>query len=85
MVTQALAGLEVDPRRCVMVGDRLGTDIELAVRAGMSSALVLTGDSTLDDVLATPEAHRPTYILERIDRLIPSWDELGWTADEETR
>ena len=84
MVTQALAGLDVDPARCVMVGDRLGTDIELAVRASMPSAMTLTGDSTLDDVAATPVDHRPTYILERIDQLIPAhvWDELGWTADE---
>ena len=84
MVTQALAGLDVDPARCVMVGDRLGTDIELAVRASMPSAMTLTGDSTLDDVAAAPVDHRPTYILERIDQLIPAhvWDELGWTADE---
>ena len=71
MVAQALAGLDVDPTRCVMVGDRLGTDIELAHRAGMASALVLTGDSTLDDVSALPEDRRPTYIVENIDQLIP--------------
>lgn len=87
MVTQALAGLDVDPPRCVMVGDRLGTDIELAVRAGMSSALVLTGDSTLDDMFALPAASRPTYVLDRVDQLIPAplWADLGWTDPGATR
>ena len=54
-----------------MVGDRLHTDIQMAVDAGMASALVLTGESTLEDVAALPEDQRPTYIVERIDQLLP--------------
>jgi len=57
--------------RCLMVGDRLHTDIQMAVDAGMASALVLTGESTLEDVAALPEDQRPTYIVERIDQLLP--------------
>ena len=81
MVAQALVGLDVDPRQCLMVGDRLGTDIELALRAGLDSALLLTGDSTLADVAATPAGHRPTYVVDRIDHLLPQdcWTNLGWT------
>lgn len=72
MVAQALAGLDVDPTRCIMVGDRLATDIELAHRAGMASALTLTGDSTLADVAELPADRRPTYIVDRLDELIPA-------------
>ncbi len=81
MLTAALAGVDVDPRRAMMIGDRLGTDIQMAVNTQMSSTLVLTGDSTRADAEALPEANQPTFILERIDHLIPAplRAELGWT------
>jgi len=72
MLKVALAGLHLRVERCVMVGDRLSTDIRMAVDAGMPSALVLTGDSTARDVLALEPDQRPTYVLDRVDRLIPS-------------
>lgn len=80
MLSEALRGLDVDPARCVMVGDRLATDIQMTVRAGMCSALPLTGDSTLADIAAAPERDRPEYVIERIDQLLPAavWEELGW-------
>ncbi len=83
MVDEALSGLDVDPRRCLMVGDRLQTDIELALRAGMASALPLTGDATLDDVFAAPSGHRPTFVVERVDQILPEavWSDLGWTVE----
>jgi HAD superfamily hydrolase (TIGR01450 family) len=56
---------------CVMVGDRLATDIRMARAAGMASALVLTGDTTEAALAAAPEEDRPTWVLERIDRLLP--------------
>ncbi|HPZ49782.1 MAG TPA: HAD-IIA family hydrolase [Propionibacteriaceae bacterium] len=82
MLTQALAGFDVDPADCVMVGDRLQTDIQMAIDGGMSSALVLTGEATAADALALAPADRPTYVLERVDQLLPQsvWEELGWTA-----
>ncbi len=80
MLTEALAGFDVDPAECVMVGDRLQTDIAMATRGGMSSALVLTGEATADDARALAPADRPTYVLDRVDRLLPPsvWRELGW-------
>lgn len=71
MLEAALGGLGLDLSRCLMVGDRLHTDIQMAVDAGMASALVLTGESTLEDVAALPEDKRPTYVVERIDQLLP--------------
>ena len=81
MLREALEGLDVDLADCVMVGDRLQTDIQMALDAGMASALVLTGEATADDVRALGPDHLPSYVLDRVDRLIPAsiWDELGWT------
>ncbi|HWC42920.1 MAG TPA: HAD-IIA family hydrolase [Actinomycetota bacterium] len=62
---------------CVMVGDRLATDIRMARAAGMASALVLTGDTTEVALAAAPEEDRPTWVLERIDRLLPP---SAWAA-----
>jgi glycerol 3-phosphatase-2 len=46
----------------LMVGDRLDTDIEGAVRAKIDSLLVLTGVSTLADAFAARPFTRPTYV-----------------------
>jgi len=85
MLREALEGLDVDLADCVMVGDRLQTDIQMALDTGMKSALVLTGEATADDVRALASEQLPTFVLDRVDRLIPAWawDELGWTdADD---
>ncbi|UQU67295.1 HAD-IIA family hydrolase [Couchioplanes caeruleus] len=49
-------------QRPLTVGDRLDTDIEGAVGAGMDSLLVLTGVSGPAEVLAAPPSRRPTYV-----------------------
>ena len=49
-------------RRPVVVGDRLDTDVECAVRAGVPSLLVLTGVATPRDLLAAPPQQRPTHV-----------------------
>lgn len=48
--------------RPLMVGDRLDTDIEGAVGAGLASLLVFTGVTGVLDVLVAPSAQRPTYL-----------------------
>lgn len=64
-----LLGLPLE--RCVMVGDRLSTDIAMAQAAGMDSALVLTGENTLEDVAALPPEQRPTWVLRGASELLP--------------
>lgn len=85
MTRLALEGLNLPPEDCVMVGDRLQTDMEMAIDSNMVSALVLTGEATADDVRELSPAHTPTFVLDRIDRLIPAsaWAELGWTENDE--
>jgi HAD superfamily hydrolase (TIGR01450 family) len=70
----------LDAKECVMSGDRLYTEIQMAKRAGMPSAIVLTGETTERDLAAEPEENLPDYTLERIDQLVPRdlWDEFGW-------
>jgi HAD superfamily hydrolase (TIGR01450 family) len=58
--------------RPLVVGDRLDTDIEAAGRAGMASALVLTGVATATDLLVAPVHQRPTYVLEHLGQLLAS-------------
>jgi ribonucleotide monophosphatase NagD (HAD superfamily) len=77
-----LVGL--DANECVMVGDRLYTEIRMAKDAGMSSAVVLTGETTEEDLAGESEV-LPDYMLERIDQLVPRelWDEFGWEEGAE--
>jgi HAD superfamily hydrolase (TIGR01450 family) len=75
----------LDASECVMTGDRLYTEIRMALDAGMPSAVVLTGETTVEMLEAESEDNTPDYVLDRIDRLIPQemWEELGWSEDDE--
>lgn len=55
---------------CLMVGDRLETDVAMGLRAGMATAVVLTGVTT-PALLAASEI-RPDYVLRRLDELLPA-------------
>jgi HAD superfamily hydrolase (TIGR01450 family) len=70
----------LDAEECVMSGDRLYTEIQMAKGAGMPSAIVLTGETTEEDLAGEPEENLPNYTLGRIDQLVPCelWDEFGW-------
>lgn len=74
--------LGLDAGDCVMIGDRLYTDIKMALDAGMPSAVVLTGETTARMLAAEPEENSPDHVLDRIDRLMPPemWEEFGWTG-----
>ena len=68
MVATITAMLGLPPARCIMVGDRLETDIKMGVDAGMATCLVLTGDANRERLAASGLA--PTLVLERIDGLL---------------
>ena len=68
MVSTILALLDLPPDRCIMVGDRLETDIKMGIDAGMATCLVLTGDATREKLAAS--GLTPTLVFERIDGLL---------------
>jgi HAD superfamily hydrolase (TIGR01450 family) len=80
MLHAALAGLDAAPGECVMVGDRLSTDVRMALDAGVAAALVLTGETKADDLGRLAPSDSPDFVLDRIDRLLPPdlWKELDW-------
>ncbi|XP_061176626.1 glycerol-3-phosphate phosphatase-like [Saccostrea echinata] len=66
----------LDPSRCIMVGDTCLTDISMATNCGMKSLLVLTGVSSLSDVeeyktSEDPVKHTyvPTYYTSKLGQL----------------
>jgi phosphoglycolate/pyridoxal phosphate phosphatase family enzyme len=64
----ALAALGVTPRDCVIVGDRLETDIAMGKRLGLATVLVLTGVTRADDPRLAETA--PDLVLPSIRELI---------------
>lgn len=67
-VQVAMAELQVDPSRCLMVGDRLETDIRMGREAGMVTAVVLTGVSNRENAL---HAAQPSdWIIEGLGELL---------------
>lgn len=66
MFAEAVRRLGTEPAETLMVGDRLETDIDGAVAAGLKTALVLTGVSQRDDIGCTT----PDYVLNDLYALI---------------
>lgn len=72
-------------KRPLVVGDRLDTDIEGAVRAGVDSLLVMTGvTSPAELVLAGPHA-RPTYVGQDLRALHQAGAELSVAGEDRRR
>lgn len=49
----------LDPERCLMVGDRLDTDIMLGSNCGLKTLLTLTGVSTVAEAEANQKSECP--------------------------
>ncbi len=64
MALLSLETLQLRADQCLVVGDRMETDILFAGNAGMASALVFTGASTREDVPGF--AYGPDYMLDSI-------------------
>jgi len=68
MMSVAAEYLELPVEQCIMVGDRLATDIRMGFEAGMHTAIVLTGETTRHDCEnADP---KPEYTAENLLDLI---------------
>ncbi|MFW6104545.1 MAG: HAD-IIA family hydrolase [Candidatus Bipolaricaulota bacterium] len=67
MVKAALDRLELPPGDCLLIGDRLETDIKMGNDHGIPTALVLTGVTNRSDLAGS--SIEPTYILEDLSQL----------------
>lgn len=77
-------------RAPLVVGDRLDTDIEGAVRAGTPSLLVLSGVAAPAELVVAPPHQRPTYVARDLNGLLEThpatyrdgevWRCRGWSA-----
>jgi len=68
MVETALGHLDTSADQCVVVGDRLETDIRMGKEAGTATALVLTGVTRLEDLEDSP--WQPDYVLKSVADLL---------------
>ena len=61
--------LQLPAAECIIVGDRLETDVRMGHEAGMATAVVLTGVTT-PELLAASDI-QPDVVLRRLDELLP--------------
>src|SRR5262249_58961230 len=66
----AEAVARTDASRPLVVGDRLDTDIEGAVRVGADSMLVFTGVARPLDAVLAPPHQRPSYLAPDLSGLL---------------
>jgi HAD superfamily hydrolase (TIGR01450 family) len=67
--------------RPLMVGDRLDTDIDGAINAGIDSLAVLSGVTTLREVAALRPDRRPTFVGHDLSALVASHPEVTVDGD----
>ena len=68
MAGVALQHLGLPPDHCMMVGDRLETDIYMGRLAGMHTAVTLTGVTKRSDLVGLEAP--PDFVIERLDELV---------------
>jgi NagD protein len=69
MTNAVLHLLQLPPEQCIITGDRLETDVQMGLNAGMATALTLTGATTLQDAQTSPV--KPHFILNDLGDLLP--------------
>ena len=69
MTSAILNLLQLPPERCIMIGDRLETDVQMGLNAGMATALTLTGATTLQNTQTS--TIKPHFILNDLGDLLP--------------
>ncbi len=67
-IQAAMLRFGVKPEETLMIGDRLYTDIQVGINAGVDSALVLSGETT-QDMLDESEV-RPTHVFDGLKSMV---------------
>ena len=69
MAATLLDRLALEAGQTLLVGDRLATDMRMAIEAGMAPALVLTGATSRAEIDGSPI--RPRYVLSSVADVVP--------------
>jgi arabinose operon protein AraL len=69
MIEAALNLMDLPVADCLMTGDRLETDVQMGLEAGMSAALALTGATSESALVGS--SIQPTYVLRQLSDLLP--------------
>lgn len=85
MLNTIMNVMQLDALQCITTGDRLYTEIKMGIDSGMDTCVVFTGETTPEILESWPQDGKPTYAMDRIDRLIPPalWKEYGWTEEDD--
>ena len=80
MMGAVLERLRVPAESCLVVGDRISTDLAAAHQIGASAAIVLTGETDAAGLARLDAGERPAYVLGRLDEVLPAaeWQRRGW-------
>ena len=62
--------LGLEPSECAMIGDRIYTDMAMAMAAGVRSILVLTGEASARDVENMEKESRPDILVASVSDLL---------------
>ena len=68
MIMHKIEELGLDPLECAMVGDRLYTDMEMAIQVGCVSVLVLSGEATMSDLQESGK--EVSVVVDSVDSLL---------------
>jgi HAD superfamily hydrolase (TIGR01450 family) len=74
MVRSALSRTRLEPRQMAVVGDRLYTDMRMALDSGMPAILVLSGETHREDLESGTV--RPDLVFEHVGALADALDRL---------
>jgi len=68
MIMHKIEELGLEAAECAMVGDRLYTDMEMAIQAGCVSVLVLSGEATMEDL--EDSGKEVSVVVDSVDSLL---------------
>ena len=68
MIMHKIEELGLEPSECAMVGDRLYTDMEMAIKANCVSVLVLSGEATVEDLHGSGK--NVSVVVDSVDSLL---------------
>jgi ribonucleotide monophosphatase NagD (HAD superfamily) len=67
MIQAAMDAMGLRPEECILIGDRLETDIRMGKEAGIATGIVLTGvtsEEALKEIKHTPS--QPDFVFQSI-------------------